>query len=243
MTAPLLDVQSLTDLFPRDPRGLEYSIAYAYAAAALLAFAAEKRIADLWQQIAAAHAGNAAAQATAARRVREALLKATPLVGFPRGINGLAILGTAVQSTSPRIAAEIEKDQDARDDVPAAKRQMRGKEFFRRLYAQHTERVLQNLNISSGGVLGDVAVTCVYGDLMADERVLNAKESALMEFVCCYAVSAAPQAKGHMYGARNMGNSGVEICAATKLVSRIAEVLQLKIDAEEMDFVEKVRAW
>ncbi|KAK7551519.1 hypothetical protein IWX49DRAFT_596949 [Phyllosticta citricarpa] len=243
MTAPLLDVQSLTDLFPRDPRGLEYSIAYVYAAAALLAFAAEKRIADLWQQIAAAHAGNAAAQATAARRVREALLKATPLIGFPRGINGLAILRTAVQSTSPRIAAEIEKDQDAPDDVPAAKRQKRGKEFFRRLYAQHTERVLQNLNISSGGILGDVAVTCVYGDLMADERVLNAKESALMEFVCCYAVSAAPQAKGHMYGARNMGNSGVEICAATRLVSRIAEVSQLKFDVEGMDFVEKVRAW
>ncbi|KAK7536956.1 uncharacterized protein J3D65DRAFT_651305 [Phyllosticta citribraziliensis] len=243
MVAPVLDIHSLTELFPHDPRGLEYSIAYVYAAAALLAFAAEKRVAELWQQIAAAHAGNPAAQGTAARRVREALLKATPLVGFPRGINGLAILRTAVQGTSPRIAAEIEQDQEAREHVPVTKRQKRGKEFFRRLYAQHTERVLHNLNISSGGVLGDVAVTCVYGDLMADERVLNAKESALMEFVCCYAVSAAPQAKGHMYGARNMGNSGVEICAAAKLVSRIAEALQVKFDAEEMNFVEKVRAW
>lgn len=84
MTAPLLDVQLLTSLFPHDPRGLEYSLAYVYAAAALLAFAAEKRIAELWQQIAVSHAGNPSAQATAARRVREALLKASPLVGFPR---------------------------------------------------------------------------------------------------------------------------------------------------------------
>ncbi|KAK8185154.1 hypothetical protein IWZ00DRAFT_548240 [Phyllosticta capitalensis] len=243
MTAPLLDVQLLTSLFPHDPRGLEYSLAYVYAAAALLAFAAEKRIAELWQQIAVSHAGNPSAQATAARRVREALLKASPLVGFPRGINGLAILRSAIHSTCPRVATEVERDQEAREQVPVAKRLKRGKEFFRRLYAQHTERVLRNLNTSSGGVLGDVAVSCVYGDLMADERILDAKESALLEFVCCYAVSAALQAKGHMYGARNMGNSGVEIDAATKLVSHIAEVLQKDFDTREMDFVERVKAW
>lgn len=47
----------------------------------------------------------------------------------------------------------------------------------------------------------------------------------------------------HMYGARNMGNSGVEIDAATKLVSHIAEVLQKDFDTREMDFVERVKAW
>jgi hypothetical protein len=38
----------------------------------------------------------------------------------------------------------------------------------------------------------------IYGELMAEETILNAKETRLMEFIVCYVSSAAPQAKGYI---------------------------------------------
>ena len=83
-----------------------------------------------------------------------------------------------------------------RDPIPLPERQARGKAFFSRIYGQHTEKVLDNLNASSGGDLGEFAINCIYGDLVAEESVLNGKETGLLEFVCCLTLAAAPQAKG-----------------------------------------------
>lgn len=80
----LPDIGDLSSLFPEDCRGSEYRIVHVYASVTLLAFGAEKRIPELWQQIAQLYAKNEAAQATAAARLREGLVKASPLIGFPR---------------------------------------------------------------------------------------------------------------------------------------------------------------
>lgn len=80
----LPDIGDLSSLFPEHCRGSEYSIVHVYAGVTLLAFGAEKRIPELWQQIAQLYAQDEAAQATATRRLREGLVKASPLIGFPR---------------------------------------------------------------------------------------------------------------------------------------------------------------
>jgi hypothetical protein len=36
----------------------------------------------------------------------------------------------------------------------------------------------------------------IYGELMAEKRILSAKETGLMEFIASYVLSAAPQEKG-----------------------------------------------
>lgn len=56
--------------------------------------------------------------------------------------------------------------------------------------------MLNNLNLSSGGDLGEFAINCIYGDLVAETSILDAKETGLLEFVCCLALGAGPQAKG-----------------------------------------------
>lgn len=83
-SSALPDINGIIALFPSDCRAPEYSIAYVYAGVALLAFGEEKHIPSLWQQIAQLHADSEAAQVTAATRLREGLVKASPLVGFPR---------------------------------------------------------------------------------------------------------------------------------------------------------------
>ena len=49
---------------------------------------------------------------------------------------------------------------------------------------------------SSGGELSHFALNSVYGELMAETSILDAKDTVLMEFVCCMAGLAGPQAKG-----------------------------------------------
>lgn len=66
------------------------------------------------------------------------------------------------------------------------------------MYSKVADRVQQNMALSSGGDLDQFAMLSIYGELMAEERILNAKETGLLEFIVCYVSSAAPQAKGYV---------------------------------------------
>ena len=46
---------------------------------------------------------------------------------------------------------------------------------------------------------------------MAEDSILSVKDTALLEFACCYAFGAHPQANGHMDGSRNFGNGRKEV--------------------------------
>ncbi|KAL1630415.1 hypothetical protein SLS56_004943 [Neofusicoccum ribis] len=185
-------LESLTALFPPDLRAPEHSTAYIYTGVALLALGCEKRIPELWQQIAGAHADSAAAQATAARRLREALVKCSPLIGFPRAINALTSLRAAL---APAVCARLEQPCLADHCSPTAE-EAAGEALFANIYGRHAGRVRAALDDISGARLGDFAVRCIYGELLADGRVLGARESAGCVFVACLAAGAEPQAKG-----------------------------------------------
>ncbi len=56
--------------------------------------------------------------------------------------------------------------------------------------------MLDSLNISSGGDLGEFAINCIYGDLMSETSILDEKETGMLEFACCLTLMTGPQAKG-----------------------------------------------
>ena len=101
-----------------------------------------------------------------------------------------------MNETSSSVGRKLESDKSLRADQTAADLEKRGKEFFSRVYGQVTDRVQQNMALTSGGDLDQFAMLSIYGELMAEERILNAKETGLMEFLVCYVSSAVPQAKG-----------------------------------------------
>lgn len=113
-----------------------------------------------------------------------------------QGINCLAALRAAVDEGSPAVGKTLEADQSLRADYTAAELEKRGHDFFNRVYGKVADRVLQNMAASSGGDLDQFAKLSIYGELMSEERILDAKETGLMEFIVCYVSSAAPQAKG-----------------------------------------------
>jgi alkylhydroperoxidase/carboxymuconolactone decarboxylase family protein YurZ len=158
----------------------------------------------------------------------------------------MAALKSAIKQTSPALQDKLEKDRSRLQSLSKADREARGKAFFSKVYAQHAERILNSLAKTSGGDLSEFVVNSVYGDLLAEESILSAKDTALLEFACCYASGAYPQAKGHMYGSRNLGNSRKEIEGIVALSHAIANVLDVEMQregTEEWAFLEKVKSW
>ena len=75
-------VQAILELFPTKS-SLENSPSYVYFAVILETFAKERLVGKLWRRLVEFVPGHEE-QLHVARRMREGLLKASPLVGFPR---------------------------------------------------------------------------------------------------------------------------------------------------------------
>jgi hypothetical protein len=105
-------------------------------------------------------------------------------------------LRTAIAESSPEVGKTLDADKSMRAELSSKELSARGYDFFHEVYGKVTDRVLNNMGLSSGGDLSEFALHSIYGELMAETRILSAKETGLLEFVICYACAAAPQAKG-----------------------------------------------
>jgi len=199
----------------------------------------------------------------AARQMRESLLKASVLVGFPKvstphpsslsvtdrdqGINAMTILRKHIKASAPNISEQVDQDRSLRKDIQRPEKDARGREFFSHIYAQHTDRVLDHLSIVSGGDLAEFAINAVYGDLMAETKRLSAQWTALLEFLACYAVAGSTviQAKSHMFGSHNLGNGKAELKAVMEICSTIESHLGVKVDrsGEAWAWLAKADGW
>jgi len=243
MPLPSVDFKPLLDpLISGDITSPSNSIHLVYAAVIIETIASASHITELWKYV-LTQVKDEDAQLKIARRIREGLLKTSPLAGFPKGINCLAALRSTVNETAPNVGKILESDRSLRADHSAHELEERGRQFFGRVYSKVADRVQQNMALISGHDLDQFAMLSIYGVLMAEERILNAKETGLMEFIVCYVSSAAPQAKGHMYGSRNLGNGKTEIQKGIKLANELAAALKVEVDTESMEFVKKVEGW
>jgi len=77
------------------------------------------------------------------------------------------------------------------------------------------------MSTCSAGDLTHFAINSIYGELLAESSVIGDMQTGLLEFVCCLADGCAPQAKGHFFGAGNLGASPEVLGGAV----RIAEVV------------------
>ncbi|KIW97119.1 uncharacterized protein Z519_02511 [Cladophialophora bantiana CBS 173.52] len=210
---------------------------YILTTALLLAFHKEKLIGELWTYLSTRYGVCSQEVETAdllavARRIREACLKASTLVGFPRAINALLALQHAIQTTHPNLSSILEADQSLRSAAstsppdPEAK-SARGMALFQKIYAQHSPRVLTAMSACSGGDLTFFAINCIYGELLAEDSIIGDLETGLLEFICCLADGCAPQAKGHFFGSVNLGASKDTLRAAVRLTDEVARQVRV----------------
>ncbi|KAL2367068.1 hypothetical protein RJZ57_008600, partial [Blastomyces gilchristii] len=157
------------------------------------------------------------------------------------GINGLLALQSSLTThTAPAIHTTLKSDKPLRSllTFPSAEaRYARGKHFFTQIYANHTERVLSSMSASSAGDLSYFAVSSIYGELMAEMRILDGRETVLLE---------------HFFGCRNLGITGPEIRGAIEMVRELAGQLGLVSFLEEVSgeeeggafrFLKKAGSW
>ena len=206
-TSPKLDFQTLETIFKReasaDSPPCSPSLWYILTTALLLAYHKEKLVGSLWKHLsnntAPSKTKTDAALLAIARIIREACLKASTLVGFPRAINALLSLQDAIKSTHPSLAATLSADSDlsVATGLTPSQTHARGLSLFQRIYAHHTPSILASMSSISGGPLATFAVDCIYGELLSDSRHIGDAETGVLEFVCCLADGVAPQAKGH----------------------------------------------
>lgn len=152
-----------------------------------------------------------------------------------------------IEKTTPDLCEVLDKDPSLRQNLQRPEKDERGRHFFSNIYAQHTDRVLANMGLASGGDLSEFAINAVYGDLMAETSRLDAKETGLLEFLACYAAGGSTwsQAKGHMYGSHNLGNGKVEIHGAIDICNAIEKELGLNVarGQGEWDWIAKADKW
>jgi hypothetical protein len=164
-----------------------------------------------------------------------------------QGINALTALRKHIKSSAPLLEEKLDQDRSLRQSLQRDDKDARGKELFSRIYAQHTEKVLYNLSIASGGDLAEFAINAVYGDLMAEYSRFDARQTGVLEFLACYATGGTTmlQAKSHMYGSRNLGNTKAEIRGATAICDAIEAEMGKKMDRSglEWSWLAKADQW
>ncbi|KAI1617994.1 hypothetical protein EDD36DRAFT_18738 [Exophiala viscosa] len=216
---------------------------YILTTAVLLSFHKEKLVGDLWTYLASCLEINASDDEllATARRIREACLKASTLVGFPRAINALFALKTAIDTTHPSISTIFSSDTSLRSDLDASAKYDRGMAFFRQIYQKHTSRVLATMDTTSGGDLTHFAINCIYGELLSEHSIIGGLETGLLEFICCLADGCGPQAKGHFFGSLNLGAGNEMLRASVQLTEDLAQQLKLPCPWKEEDVAAEFR--
>ena len=115
----------------------------------------------------------------------------------------------------------------------------REKEIFSKIYAKHTNRVLTNLSQGHPD-LPAYAIESLYGELLSEFSILNEQSTSLLEMVACISISAIPQAKGHVYSARNLGQRIELIEQCVQPISFISKLEGVKVEFGKMHFLGKI---
>lgn len=148
-------------------------------------------------------------------------------------------MGTKPKRYSPLLNVFDDRGYHNTPNMDVEAKIARGKDFFTKVYAQHTNRVLTNLGRGHPD-LPIYAIESLYGELLSEFSVLNEQSTSLLEMVACISSNAIPQAKGHVYGARNMGEPVELIQQCVQLVAFLSKLEGVKVEFGKMQFLEKV---
>jgi alkylhydroperoxidase/carboxymuconolactone decarboxylase family protein YurZ len=157
-----------------------------------------------------------------------------------KGINGLVSLRSCfTDEFAAKVGTKPRRGYHNAPNMDHDAKIVRGRDFFSKVYAQHTNRVLTNLGRGHPD-LPIYAIEALYGELLSEFSILNEQSTSLLEMVACISSNAVPQAKGHVYGARNMGEPVELIQQCVQLVAVLSKMEGVQVEFGKMQFLEKV---
>ncbi|EPY50672.1 fungal protein [Schizosaccharomyces cryophilus OY26] len=147
-------------------------------------------------------------------KLREALVKSAPLVGFPRTINSLRVMAQCFPNAFPN---EFSRSSDEYVNTSE-----RGKRYFEKTYGKVTERVLNSMQSSSSD-LAHIAIDYAYGKVLSFNEILSPLETSLMIIASLVPQDVNPQLRGHLKGALNHGATKEQVMGARNVSIAIAK--------------------
>ncbi|KAI9502145.1 hypothetical protein BX070DRAFT_235814 [Coemansia spiralis] len=153
-------------------------------------------------------------------KARESLLKMISTIGAPRVINGTAALMDAIDD---RIKEQLPKQvQRSRDEYNYDDIHKRGLSLWNIVYSKQAEKLESKI----GGWYPDlieIIQTDLYGRLLSDCRILDAKSTELCTIGALVPIDVPFQLKSHVLGAGRLGASPEDIGSARVLAQVIAD--------------------
>ncbi|KAJ2784385.1 hypothetical protein GGI15_002280 [Coemansia interrupta] len=149
---------------------------------------------------------------------RESLLKMVATVGAPRIINATAALMDAVPedvaNALPRHSGRSKSEYDY-DTIRS-----RGEDLWRSVYSKQAEKLEQKIGSWYPDLI-DVIKTDLYGRLLSNCTILDARETELCTIAALSPINVPAQLKSHVLGAGRLGASRDEISAAIAIADMV----------------------
>ncbi|TFK34021.1 AhpD-like protein [Crucibulum laeve] len=152
-----------------------------------------------------------------ARKLKDAIFKSGLLSGFPKAINALAKLHTALP--------ESLRDVKALRDVSMSTEELHriGQEHFTRTYGETADSVQAFLREISPD-FEHFSTTFAYGYTYSFSQVLTAADTSFAMVAALIASDTPPQIEWHLRGAMRNGASRVEVIAVRDISIEVAKV-------------------
>ncbi|KAH8549352.1 hypothetical protein BGW37DRAFT_502832 [Umbelopsis sp. PMI_123] len=147
---------------------------------------------------------------------QNALIKAAFLCGIPKVINAMQNLMRGVDEETKSL---LPKSPSA----PSTNLQERGEIMFNKVYGKVSQRVKSNIGGSSPDLMA-IILEDVYGRVLSDVSLLGEVETELLTIVVLVPLEVPAQLKGHLYGAKNVGASEIQVEAAQAIGQLIAKM-------------------
>ncbi|KAI8882648.1 hypothetical protein K501DRAFT_220847 [Backusella circina FSU 941] len=168
-------------------------------------------------------------------RIREAVLKSFVIIGFPKTINTLNSLRQIVpDSVNDLLPKSPIRKEETWSDIQAQRQ--RGKELFERIYERHSDRVMQSMD-NAYPDLAQTALYHLYGPMLGETSVLNAKEASFVTVACLMIENLPLQLAGHVHGAVHNGATKEEMDRVATMVCALGEYYNVEVAKPKLTFM------
>ncbi|KAJ2722122.1 hypothetical protein GGI07_003506 [Coemansia sp. Benny D115] len=141
-------------------------------------------------------------------------------IGAPRVINGTAAL---MDSVSLHIKQMLPENAiRTREEYDYDETRKRGLELWRAVYSKQADKLETKIGSWCPDLI-EVIQTDLYGRLLSDSRILDAKSTELCTIGALMPINVPSQLKSHVLGAGRLGATPEEISAASALTEIIIQ--------------------
>ncbi|CAO3609052.1 unnamed protein product [Cunninghamella echinulata] len=160
-------------------------------------------------------------------RMKEGLLKSSPIIGIPKVINALStfhsILPDHIKGQLPKTTS---RTIESWDDI--INQQERGQALFQRIYDRHSQKLQSSLQAS----YPDLALVCdnTYASILSHSSIINSLDTSFILITALMIQQLPAQLKGHYYGSIHHGATQQQFISLQSIIEKLCNYYNAPFD-------------